>query len=145
MSNIVRAVNAMLLNPDKITIAEKGKGDCFFFYYDKKYLWSVGTWYDENDNTGVTYLRYYGSGDLLKNPDLKKSSGPGGYVEYTANTEDTPEAYTTFTRIYTLVKEMFFDVGAALDEIMKTAPGPLDLASITARTTTNLLTTRKKE
>jgi hypothetical protein len=117
MSKIVKAINAMISNPDKITSSVKGYSDTeCFFKYDKKHHWSI---YKTNDSY---ILNYYPS-----QPDLNSlASIPDEYWDehapnsVTYNTKDlaTKEAVDSFRELFSIVNEKLHGMDDVLNEII---------------------------
>jgi len=117
MSKIVKAVNAMVSNPDKITSSVKGshETECFF-KYDGKHHWSI---FKTTDNYVLNYFP--------SQPDLNSLAGiPDEHWDehapssVTYNTKDlaTKEAVDSFRELFSIVNEKLHGMDNVLDEII---------------------------
>lgn len=117
MSKIVRAANAMISNPNKITNVKKGKNE-FFFMYNNKYAWSIR--YDNEED--IYFLFYYHQ--KVKIDDLIKLEAMNwqdfsDFITYSSKELGTREAYKTFNEIYTIVKEKLLGIDKVLNDIIE--------------------------
>lgn len=113
MSKIVRAVNAMLSQPEKISgaIAREGR---YFFLYDRKYKWSIQA-LPGGDNC---LLIYYPGEDTLEELAIRPGWEEEKVVAYRSEDLGTKEAFETFRELHTTVKERLLNVNEALDDII---------------------------
>lgn len=116
MSKIVRAVNSMVSQKDKISNVLK-KGEEYFFLFEDKYKWSV-----LNNKSKASYMVYYYSGDQslqdLATMDDIYWENFEEYIVYSSEDIKTVEANETFSELYMLVKEMAFGINKVLDDII---------------------------
>ena len=112
MSRIVKAINAMISNPDKITKVMK-HGNAIYFEYGKKYKWSI--FRDDNDDYIMCYYPGSGSLESLIAPPMILSHEN---VVYSSKDIGTREAYASFRELYTMLNEILYGVNDALDDII---------------------------
>ena len=115
MSRIVRAANAMVSSPDKVTNIISKKNE-YFFLYKEKYKWSMS--YDEGEDT---YYLFYYPGDISLQSLSRMSSVEWDqieYVNYSSSDIGTKEARHTFRELYLLIKEKALGVSEVLDDII---------------------------
>ena len=113
MSKIVRAVNSMLSNPDKISLVQNARG-FYLFLYNDKYKWSI----IEADD--VYHLKYYP--EALSMEAISSRIGamlPVDGVAYDTESLGTKEAYDSFRELYQTVAEKLYGLDTVLDEILK--------------------------
>lgn len=119
MSKIIRAINTMILNKDKITniISKEGQ---LFFLYDNKYKWSIGV------SGGYFYLCYYPD-DLPTIKELSMIPDMSGYeyLRYSLKDFKTQEAEESFRELYTIIKEKRYDMDKVLDDIINEDVEPI--------------------
>ncbi len=112
MSKIIRAVNVMIENSDKITNTRSGQGfqeDAYYFLYDKKYQWSIASTPDD------FILRFYKS-SIGPLPSILAPSSDT--ITYRASEFKTREAFETFSSLYLLIKEKSIGVDQVLENII---------------------------
>ncbi len=115
MSKIVRTINAMLSNAGKITETLAAGGD-YYFVYDGKHRWSIGTC---DDGYALTYfatslnlsaisrMRYDGGALDMINP-----------VTYLSNDIGTREARESFRELFMTVRDRASGLDRVMDEII---------------------------
>lgn len=118
MSKIVKAVNAMVSNPDKITNSIKGynETECFF-KYDGKHHWSILR--TSNDDYILNY--YPGHPDLnslASIPDEHWDEHAPISVVYRTKDLATKEAKDSFRELFSIVNEKLHGMDDVLDEII---------------------------
>jgi len=114
MSKIVQAVNAMISNPEKIGRVVRGEEE-FFFLYNNKYKWSMA------QRDGGYALWFYPGNETLDDLAVSEQSGDWDntpMVTYSTTEIGTKEAKSSFSELYTLLKEKVYGVNAALDDII---------------------------
>ena len=116
MSRIIRAVNSMISQKEKISNVLKRQSECFFLF-DKKYKWSILHRSDTD-----SYILYYYSGDIslevLASMDDFEWDNFKDYVMYSSSEIKTIEAHDTFAELYLIVKEIAHGVDKVLDDII---------------------------
>lgn len=118
MSKIVKAVNAMVSNPDKITHSVKGyhETECFF-KYDSKHHWSILKTSDDN-----YILNYYPSqpdlNSLANIPDEVWDEHAPSSVGYRTKDLAAKEAVDSFRELFSIVNEKLHGMDDVLDEII---------------------------
>jgi hypothetical protein len=124
MSKIVQAVNVMIANKDKISNVKKGKhSTAYYFVYNSKYVWSIGTYADDDINISNYPVDIFDSPEAYVNKlFIEDQNDSIDNVCY--NTEDfnTREAKESFRELYNLIKEKNLGVDVILDEIIEDAP-----------------------
>lgn len=116
---IVSAVNAIILNKDRITNVINGidPGE-LFFEYDNKYKWSI----TRSDNTVKLWL--YPTNMSLENlasMDSQEWQEFNQLIYYNAKDIGTIEAKESFEELYRLIKEKEFGADIILDDIVASA------------------------
>ena len=121
MSKIIRAINVMISNSDKIsrvisstTTPEQAE---YFFVYDQKHKWSISLGHD-----GVYFLHYYSgpeSIEALASFDPEKWSFYDKFVTYSSKELKTREAYESLQELYRVIQEKLYRVHEALDDIIE--------------------------
>lgn len=117
MSKIVSAVNAMIINSNKISNVLVGQGGEYFFLYDGKYKWSMIKRDDD------TLLWFYPSKHSLEtlaayeNHDWDELP----MVTYRTSEIGAREARESFNELYTLLKEKMYGIDEMLEEIINDA------------------------
>lgn len=114
MSRIIKAINAMILNVDKINKVIS-LDDKYFFEYDNKYKWSIF-----RDHDGTYHLNYYPEKeqdiqDVVKLVNSKESIN---YVSYNTRGVASREAIDSFNNLYNIVKEKLLGMDEVLDDII---------------------------
>lgn len=119
MSKVVKAINVMISNPDKITKAIKAEnGTEIFFLYDGKHPWSI----IERDGSDY-YIHYYPG-----NPDIVRlASIPDQYWEeeniqsvmYSSKELGTKEAKESMAELYSVVSEKVYGMDDILEDIIQ--------------------------
>ena len=117
MSKIVKAVNSMISNAEKISdvviLKYPDNNDYeYVFKYDFKYIWGIS-------NRGEDYSLFF-------YPEIKEVNKLNPYmdwnsVEYiTYNTKDlkTRETLESFAELYLIIKEKLHNVDGVLDDII---------------------------
>lgn len=114
MSKIVTAVNAMISNEAKISVAG-AKDNELFFVYDGKHKWSL-TW--TKGEEGEYWLYFYPGGEsieeLLSCPEWEDVV----YVTYSTKELKTREAKDSFAELYGILEEKAYGVEEVLDDII---------------------------
>lgn len=120
MSKIVKAVNAMISNNDRIRqVINSNSGNELFFNYDGKHKWSIS-----KSQSNVYYLHYYPGKhnleDLAGWPDEEWAEFTG-MVSYNTKELGSKEAYDSLGELYTVVQEKLFGMDQVLDSIIDDA------------------------
>ncbi|MFB0777982.1 hypothetical protein [Aeromonas salmonicida] len=118
MSKIVKAINVMVSNPERITGVIKGgyETECFFIY-DGKHPWSI-----LKRDDGHYYMAYYPEGQDIY--ELSKiSSDDWNYasilcVSYTSQELGTKEAIESMAELYNIVNQKLYGMDDVLDDII---------------------------
>lgn len=116
MSKIVQAVNSMVANPDLVNRVLRGFEGELFFLYKGKYKWSI-----RRNDDGEFFLFYYPGDQTLEHlAQLQDYEWQdfGEMVSYSTKEIGTREARSSFSDLYTLLKERLFGVNEALDDII---------------------------
>ncbi len=121
MSKIVRAVNAMISQEQKMSEVTIASGE-YFFRYDGKYTWSI----KHDENTNVYFIYYYPEGEAPKHlvnvpPDVWDHKP---FVLYKTDEIGTQEALQSFRELYSIVKEKLLGIDAVFDDIIESDIGP---------------------
>lgn len=122
MSKIVKAINVMVSNPDRIGNVIKGYNDteCFFIY-DAKYSWSILLRQD-----GEYFLAYYPGdqdiSELAKIPDEYWGDSNVHCVTYNSKDLGTKEAKESMAELYGVVNAKVYGMDDVLDEIISSDP-----------------------
>ncbi len=121
MSKVVRAVNVMISNANKIDNCVRNN-DEYFFEYDGKYKWSMSY----NDSENVYYLYFYPGDGSIKELAY---AGPEEWehinmVRYSSGDFKGAEAHESFRELYTLLKEKVYGIDKALDDIISSEDLP---------------------
>ncbi|MCO8082963.1 MULTISPECIES: hypothetical protein [Acinetobacter] len=118
MSKIVQAINAMIVNPDKIKSVIASGAEYFFIYKDK-YKWSIIK--NEQDD----YIIFYYPDDIsleevvsISNQNWQNLNA----IKYALSDIRTREADASFSELYTLVSEKAYGI----DEVFKDIISDLD-------------------
>ncbi len=118
MSKIVKAVNAMISNPQNISSISIGNDGELFFKYLEKYKWSMR----KSDQQNFFLYFYPGQQTIsqlaLMDPDEWQHFEE--LVVYRSDEIGTREAQASFSELFTLLKESKFGVNKMLDEIIDT-------------------------
>jgi hypothetical protein len=120
MSKIVRAINAMVSNPDKIKAVTPGvENDEVFFSYMEKHKWSL-----VHENREDRYLLHFYPADiplerLARIPPGEWESIP--MVSYSSDELSGREAIASMRDLYMIVREKAYGVDEVLDEIIADA------------------------
>lgn len=117
MSRIIKAVNAMISNQDKIGHVIRGyRGNEIFFQYGGKHKWSIS-----KNPKNEYYLHYYPSNQKLEElagwPDEAWHEF-NEIVSYNTKDLGTKEAHDSLSELYTIVQEKLFDMDKVLDDII---------------------------
>jgi hypothetical protein len=117
MSKIVRAVNTMITNQEKISNIIKKKKN-YYFLYDDRYKWSIEYWEYKN----IYYLRFFSGEQPLESIasmiDVEWATFDEMIV-YSTEELGTKEAYDTFKDLYMILQERSLGVDKILDDIIK--------------------------
>ena len=117
MSKIVTAVNAMILNTEKISDVLY-IGWWMFFLYDGKYVWSI-RW---DEPTDQYYLCLYPDLSMERLESLSDLEWEHvRSVTYSTEELKTREAKESFAELYLIVKEKAHGVDRVLDDIIGTS------------------------
>src|SRR5690606_10041677 len=118
MSKIVQAINAMIVNPDKIKSVIASGAEYFFIYKDK-YKWSIIK--NEQDD----YIIFYYPDDIsleevvsISNQNWQNLNA----IKYALSDIRTREADASISELYTLVSEKAYGI----DEVFKDIISDLD-------------------
>jgi len=118
MSKIVKAINVMVSNPDRITSSIKGyhETECFF-KYDEKYHWSI---LKSSDNEYI--LNYYPGqpelDSLASIPDHAWDEHAPSSVTYSTKDLATKEAIDSFRELFSIANEKLHGMNDVLDDII---------------------------
>ncbi len=121
MDKIVRAINVMISNRDKISdVMEHPITKELFFLYKNKYVWSIFkkpeddeiTIYFYKDDERLSPLNY------LKKLLAKDNFGDVQFMCYRSSEINTREARASFQELYLTVKEKLLGVDEVLDDIL---------------------------
>jgi hypothetical protein len=114
MSKVVQAVNAMISNPKQITNVMRN-GNELFFLYKGKYKWSIS-----KNQKGEYYLFFYPGDQAIEHLAYYDGDDWEGtaMVTYTDAEIGTKEATSSFSELYTLIKERVYGVNEVLDDII---------------------------
>lgn len=114
MSKIIRTVNTMIQNPDKITNVKRKENE-YYFLYNEKYKWSI------HKSESVYYLHYYPFDitieEISEIEDLEWEAYD--YVSYNTKELKSREAEESFLELYQILKEKIYNMDKVLDEIIK--------------------------
>jgi len=114
MSKIIKALNSMVSNPEKITdVIQEDEG--YFFLYDKKYVW--GIYFDLENDTYEAYF-YPGATETVGVVNSIRSEIYIDYINYESEILGARESHETFSELYRIVKEKLFGVDKVLDDII---------------------------
>lgn len=117
MSKIVQAVNAMIINSDRINSVIKGAHPTeYFFKYGPKHSWSI--FGRENDYC----LNYYPDTDDLEPLAAMQDDEWQNFTKVmTYKTKDigTREGLESFKELHSVVKEKIFGMDEVLDDIIE--------------------------
>lgn len=119
MSKIVRAVNAMVSNPELITdvVISTFNPQEIFFMYAQRHKWSVNKGYDSY------FLHYYpGNQSIQELAAMNEFEWENFTQVVTYGTEElsTREAISSMNEIYTIIKGKIYNIDDVLDEIIRT-------------------------
>lgn len=114
MSKIIRTVNAMIQNQDKITNINRNE-DEYFFLYNKKYKWSI------SKPASIYYLHYYPFEMTIEEISEMGEERWESYDFVSYNTKElkSQEAEESFLELYQILKEKIYNINEVLDEIIK--------------------------
>lgn len=118
MSKIVKAINVMVSNPERIADVIKGDHDteCFFMY-DGKHPWSI-----LKRNDGHYYMAYYpGNQDIYELSQISSDAWNEGLVHcvtYTSQELGTKEAIESMAELYNIVSQKLYGMDDVLDDII---------------------------
>ena len=119
MSKIIRAINAMIANPEKISNIFKKEKE-YYFLYDKKYKWSI-SYIEDQDRY---YVYYYPESKSLENISTTTDWGDEEFLVYKSEDFNSQEAIQTFKELYLIIKERQYGIDKVLDEIIKDEESP---------------------
>lgn len=116
MSKIIKAINAMVSNPNLISDAKK-YSNIIYFLYKGVYKWSIATLGALESNYRLCY--YAGEEDLsdiinFDNYDFENAK----IIIYNSEDFKTKEADESFAELYLTVSEKLYDIDKALDDII---------------------------
>jgi hypothetical protein len=126
MSKIVKVVNAMLSNSNRISTVINHDG-YWFFLYDEKYAWCIQSWDYEGENRymlfflkgeGSTYVNDVREFEILSRQDARSLIKNGKAIEYNTNEISSDEALQAFRLLYTAVREKGIGIDKVFDEII---------------------------
>lgn len=120
MSKIIRAINAMVSNSDKITEVYRDKNELFFLY-NGKHKWSI---FEKQKEEG--YILYYYPAkiipesieELSRMSPAEVSKLEGKYVAYETDEFKTREAKESFGELFLIIKEKLLGIDKVLAEII---------------------------
>jgi len=112
MSKIIRTVNAIIQNPDKITNIRRKENE-YYFLYNEKYKWSI------HKSESVYYLHYYPFDITIEEISEIEHWEEYDYISYNTKELKSQEAKESFRELYRILKEKIYHVDEALDEIIK--------------------------
>lgn len=111
MSKIVIAVNSMISHADQISNVEKSE-DEYYFLYNNKYKWSM------REKDGNYFLYFYPGNETLDQLINTIDFNSIDLVIYSTQDLKTREAEESFRELYLILKEKFFEVDSALEDII---------------------------
>ncbi len=113
MSKIVRAINTMILNMEKISEVTESKAEIYFLY-DSKYKWSV------RKGTSGYYLTFYpGNMTLQELIQAKQKNLPVQNMVYNTVELNTRESGASFAELYILIREKLLKIDKILEDIIE--------------------------
>lgn len=118
MSKIVKAINVMVSNPDRITYVVKGQHETeCFFKYDGKHHWAI---FKNMEHQYI--LNYFPDqpdlDSLSRIPDDMWDNHAPDSVTYTTKVLATKEAIDSFRELFSIVNEKLYGMNDVLDEII---------------------------
>lgn len=117
MSKIVQAVNAMIANKNYIAnvIPSNHNKDEYFFLYKNKHAWSMLK--EDDSNHRLFFYPNTSSVDYLASLTGHEWSDIQ-MVSYSDSDIATKEAKSSFSELYTILKENLYGINDVLDEII---------------------------
>lgn len=116
MNKIIRAINSMIFQSEKISKVLRNDSE-YFFLFDNKYKWSILRREDTK-----TYKLFYYHGDatlaVLASMRDEEWNRYKEYVEYSSEDLKTDEANDTFSELYLMIKEKALGINKVLDDII---------------------------
>jgi hypothetical protein len=120
MSKVVKAINVMISNTERITDVKQGTDpNEIFFVYDKKHKWSIL----RDDNEGEYALFYYpGDKSIDYLADLPQEAWREftDMVSYRSSELGTKEALDSMKELYTILSEKVYGMDEVLEDIIST-------------------------
>jgi len=126
MGKIVKVVNAMLSNSNRISTVINHDG-YWFFLYDEKYGWCIQSWDYEGENryrlyflkgAGSSYVNDPREFEILSRQDVRSLMKNGKAIEYNTNEINSDEALQAFRLLFTEVREKGIGIDKVFDEII---------------------------
>lgn len=113
MSKIVRAVNTMILNKERISDVIEYGGETYFLY-NIIYKWSI------RKSSGIYFLTFYPEDITLQELIQKKVKHLSVQnMVYNTNELKTREAEASFAELYILIREKLLKVDEILEDIIE--------------------------
>lgn len=113
MSKIIRAINSMIINSDKISEISKWKNK-YSFLFDNKFVWSIEKTF--NNNILLTIYPKYKDLDVFFE-DLEIIDTFDS-ITYQSLDYETKEATESFMELFTVIQEKALKVDEALNAII---------------------------
>jgi hypothetical protein len=115
VSKIVSAVNAMVLNQEKIKPVLLGVSGEYFFIYQDKYKWSM-----KKDRDGELWLWFYPHGLALEQLSAMEGDDWERVSMVTYRTPEIPgrEATQSFNELFSILKEKVYGMDDVLKDII---------------------------
>lgn len=108
MTKIIKAINSMIINKDKISNVKKGDLNRFFFIYEGRYVWSI-----RKDTGGEFFLRFYPAESVEHAMRNNNES-----IRYSTSQFNSKEDVQSFEALHMLVQEKIYGLDKALDDII---------------------------
>lgn len=124
MSKIVKAINIMIENTEKITAVIRKDNELFFKFLDKQ-KWSIIKLKIPSDSTKPTYSIFYYSSELSLEElskfgdDVNANWDNLNMVTYSTSIIKTREAFESFEQLYTTLNEKIYNINEVFDEIFE--------------------------
>ena len=111
-ARVVRAINAMALNSEKISSVKASRGGENYFCYKEKYIWSI------LKNDSDYSLFYYPGAVSTEEQATKDYSDESEYVAYTSQEFSSREAQSSMAELFLIVQEKHYGMDKVLDDII---------------------------
>ena len=115
MSKIIKVINTMITNEDKIGNVIQGEHE-YFFLFNNKHKWSIS--YNEQENQVFLHLYPDESLTIDKIASIQDWESYSNFVSYRSKELKSSEALESFLELYGLVKTKLFGIDDILDEIL---------------------------